>query len=65
MRIREVWLLRCKRHRDLVINHLLTRGGLRIAAAVDHDPGKIGHDLGVVIGARSPFGVPVSEDGEA
>lgn len=49
----------------MVINYLITRRGLRIVAAVDRDPSKIGRDLGVVVGARRPFGVSVSGGGEA
>lgn len=49
----------------MVIKHLLKRGRLRIVAAVDRDPNKIGRDLGVIVGVRKTLGVPVSGDGEA
>jgi hypothetical protein len=42
-----------------IARHVLERDGLRLVAAVDIDPAKVGRDVGEVIGLARPLGFPV------
>lgn len=44
-----------------VARHVVERAGLELVGGVDIDPGKIGKDVGEVIGLGCPLGVPVDE----
>lgn len=43
----------------------LTKRSLRVVAAVDADPGKLGKDLADLLGLPGPLGVPVTADSRA
>ena len=45
-----------------IVRQVIGRKWLKIAGAVDVDPGKIGRDLGQVCGLGRPIGVAVTED---
>jgi 2,4-diaminopentanoate dehydrogenase len=50
---------------SLIAHHALSRADLQVVGAVDVDPGKVGHDLGEVIGLTEPAGIVVTHPDEA